>query len=105
MKAEELSIKFSNLIGDSLLTACVLVYIGPLSKQYREAVIDDCVALIDTLHLPRSTDVNSVELLSDTVTRRLWSANGLPSDSFSMESAGVVLKSKSWPLIIDPQVR
>lgn len=81
-----------------------MVYLGPFSRQYRDIAVVLWTRLLDAAHLPRSFEVTCVDLLAEPAQRRGWVANGLPSDGFSMESAGIILKANSWPLIIDPQV-
>lgn len=42
-------------------------------------------------------------MLGDPVKVRAWNIDGLPSDSFSVENAIIIFKSRRWPLCIDPQ--
>lgn len=103
-KADELAKKFSNVYGDSLLSAAAVVYLGPLSRQYRDTAMENWCRILDEARVLRSLEATCTDLLSDVVARRSWVANGLPSDTFSLEGASFVTKSTCWPLIIDPQV-
>ena len=42
-------------------------------------------------------------VLGDPVSIRSWNIFGLPSDSFSIESAIILHNARRWPLMIDPQ--
>ena len=104
-KAEELAWKFSNLIGDCLLTSAAVTYLGPFVGAYRDRAMEDWLGQLDGLGVPRSGDYSLVETLNDPVAQRSWLANYLPSDTFSIQNAVILTRSTVWPLLIDPQVR
>ncbi len=103
-RADEIEQKLACLIGDSLLGAAAVAYLGPFNVLYRDAAIDAWLQFTDELGVPRSPDFTVVDALCDAVVRRSWSANSLPTDKFSIQNAAIMLKSPVWPLIIDPQV-
>jgi dynein heavy chain len=47
---------------------------------------------------------NLAATLGDRVAVRQWQICGLPTDSFSTENGIIVMSSRQWPLLIDPQV-
>jgi hypothetical protein len=42
-------------------------------------------------------------VMSDPVTVRQWTVQGLPTDAFSVDNAVMAFRSRRWPLLIDPQ--
>ena len=42
-------------------------------------------------------------VMSDPVTVRQWTVQGLPTDAFSVDNAIMAFRSRRWPLLIDPQ--
>jgi|TARA_B110000967_G_scaffold198010_1_gene230428 dynein heavy chain len=46
-----------------------------------------------------------IRVLGEPVVIREWQIAGLPNDSFSIDNAIVMTKSRRWPLIIDPQAQ
>ena len=42
-------------------------------------------------------------LLSDPLTQRKWSLQGLPTDDVSVDNGAVVSVASRWPFLIDPQ--
>ena len=49
-----------------------------------------------------STDYSLVQTLGDPMEIRKWGISGLPSDRVSIENAIFTIKSKKWPMLIDP---
>lgn len=60
--------------------------------------MSNCVGLGINL----STDYSLVQTLGDPMEIRKWGISGLPSDRVSIENAIFTIKSKKWPMLIDP---
>ena len=53
--------------------------------------------------MPCASAFKLATVLGEPVKIRDWTIDGLPNDSFSVDNAIVMSKSRRWPLIIDPQ--
>ena len=101
----KLDIDMINLLGDILLSAGVVSYMGPFFGSYREATITtQWIPKINLLRLiPCSQDFTLKSTLGNPLLIQKWIMNGLPSDKVSVENAIIITRSSRWPLIIDPQ--
>jgi dynein heavy chain len=101
--AEELAVRYRNLTGDVLIAAGFLAYLGPFTQHYRDRMLMEWVQHCRGMAVPSSAEFALAKVLGDPVKIRQWSLAGLPNDSFSIDNAIIVDKSRRWPLLIDPQ--
>eukprot|EP01022_Parablepharisma_sp_SALTPOND_P014052 TRINITY_DN188_c0_g2_i1.p1 TRINITY_DN188_c0_g2~~TRINITY_DN188_c0_g2_i1.p1 ORF type:complete len:4549 (-),score=684.34 TRINITY_DN188_c0_g2_i1:241-13887(-) len=104
--------KLVNVVGNMMLCAGYLSYLGPFTTQYRESLLKRWIRATEEQGVPFSKDFTFEGLLGDQVLIREWNTvHGLPADKFSIEN-GIIAhhmvipptNSKGrWPLIIDPQ--
>ncbi len=104
--------KLTNVVGNMMLCAGYLSYLGPFTAQYREMLLKRWINVTSELNVPFSKDFAFESLLGDPVQIREWNnVFGLPADKFSIENAIMInlqvipptqVKGR-WPLIIDPQ--
>ena len=80
-----------------------IAYLGPFTMQFREERSDGVVATLREKNVPCSDTFKLIAVLGEPVKIREWTIDGLPNDSFSIDNAIVMSKSRRWPLIIDPQ--
>jgi dynein heavy chain len=101
----KLDIDMINLLGDILLSAGVVSYMGPFFGSYREATVaNQWIPKINALKLIScSQDFTLKAILGDPLLIQKWIMNGLPSDKVSVDNAIIITRSSRWPLIIDPQ--
>ena len=45
------------------------------------------------------------KVLEDDIKIRIWNVDGLPNDDLSIENWIIMLISRRWPLMIDPQTQ
>jgi len=92
------------LIGDSMLAASFISYIGAFSYQFRTRLWHD-VWLEDMKNkgIPMSPDVNPLYIIVSEGDIAKWKNQSLPSDQVSYENAAILSTCTRWPLIIDPQ--
>ncbi|RYE96412.1 MAG: hypothetical protein EOO41_04620, partial [Methanobacteriota archaeon] len=101
--ATSLAARQQNLLGDMLLCAGMINYMGPFNAAYRARALTEWQARIDRYHLPRSTHFTLQAALATDVDIRQWTAHQLPADGFSIDSAVIMFNAAQWPLLIDPQ--
>ena len=100
--AKLLSESLVNLVGDMVLAAGCLAYLGPFTAQFRVRIVQHWVSVCKELSIPCS-DFSLISALADPVVVRRWQIDGLPADDFSCENGLLTTLGRRWPLMIDPQ--
>jgi dynein heavy chain len=100
---EEAKQQKNYVLGDSLLSAGYLSYMGPYTTQYRQDLGHVWMEHFKELEIPYSLNFQLEKVLSSPVQIRDWGIQGLPSDQLSVENAVLVTRTRRWPLMIDPQ--
>ena len=102
--ASRLEESMKYLVGDCLIAAAFLSYMGPFLTNYRNEMVQDIwIKQINELNIPCTPKFSFSEFLSKPTAVREWNINGLPSDAFSTENGVIVTTGKRWPLMVDPQ--
>ena len=101
--AQHLKESLKNTIGDTLLSAGVISYLGPFTIDYRLNVISEWTDYCNRLHICCSETFSLITTLGEPIIIRSWNINGLPSDSYSISNGIIATNSRRWPLMIDPQ--
>lgn len=91
------------VLGDVLLSSACVAYIGCYTINYRQQIIDNWKQKCTELNIPITTNYSIVHTLCSAIQIREWSGYGLPLDNFSQENAAILVNSKRYPLLIDPQ--
>ena len=96
----------TNLIGDALLSAAFISYIGPFAKEYRDELVSSSwMPLIREVKIPMSDPGGPLQVLCTDAEIAKWNSQGLQSDQVSVENGAIVKRSSRWPLMIDPQLQ
>ncbi|KAI9349443.1 dynein heavy chain and region D6 of dynein motor-domain-containing protein [Zopfochytrium polystomum] len=103
LTVDQLDTKISNIIGDILLAAGAIAYLGPFTAEYRQALMKDWNGSLLRLKIPHSEVITLWDSLGDPVKLREWELSGLPRDGLSRDNGIIVQNSRRWPLLIDPQ--
>ncbi|XP_034845406.1 dynein heavy chain 2, axonemal [Mirounga leonina] len=94
------------LVGDCLLAAAFLSYMGPFLTNYRDEIVNQIwMKKIWELQVPCSPRFTFDNFLSNPTKVRDWNIQGLPSDAFSTENGIIVTRGNRWALMIDPQAQ
>uniref|UniRef100_A0A2K5CLM4 Dynein axonemal heavy chain 2 n=1 Tax=Aotus nancymaae TaxID=37293 RepID=A0A2K5CLM4_AOTNA len=94
------------LVGDCLLAAAFLSYMGPFLTNYRGEIVNQIwIRKIWELQVPCSPSFAIENFLSNPTKVRDWNIQGLPSDTFSTENGIIVTRGNRWALMIDPQAQ
>ena len=94
-----------NVVGDVVVSAGTVAYLGPFTSEYRAALTSTWREDLKALNVPHTEGADLVSTLSDPLELRDWQIHGLPNDAMSTENACVVKFSQRWPLFIDPQAQ
>jgi dynein heavy chain len=101
--AARLQQQYDNVVGDIVLSAGLIAYLGAFTSQYREECVEEWGTLLRSKGIACAEEFSLASTLGDAVQIRAWTINKLPNDSFSIDNAIMLYKSKRWPLMIDPQ--
>ncbi|XP_071333968.1 dynein axonemal heavy chain 2 [Trachinotus anak] len=91
------------LVGDCLLAASFLSYMGPFLSNYRDELLAIWMKEVRDLEIPCTPGFSFAVFLSKPTAVREWNIQGLPSDAFSTENGVIVTRGNRWPLVVDPQ--
>ncbi|XP_077987554.1 dynein axonemal heavy chain 3-like isoform X2 [Glandiceps talaboti] len=100
---EELTITYHNIVGDVLLSAAVVAYLGAFTLSFRQDCLKEWYIMCNDKGIPVSEEFTLMNTLGDPVKTRDWILAGLPVDNFSIDNAIIVMYANRWPLMIDPQ--
>ncbi|XP_030578556.1 dynein heavy chain 2, axonemal [Archocentrus centrarchus] len=91
------------LVGDCLLAASFLSYMGPFLSNYREELLEIWMKEVRGLGIPCTPGFSFSVFMSKPTVVRDWNIQGLPTDAFSTENGIIVTRGNRWPLMVDPQ--
>jgi dynein heavy chain len=74
-----LAIDFDNLVGDVLVSAGFVAYLGPFTPVFRQGVAEGWQTKLAELVLPCTTGCTLKTTLADPVKMRSWNIAGLPT--------------------------
>lgn len=96
-----------NLMANVIISASIVSYSGPFIIEYRRDFLKSVIQFMkeEGVHYNSADDFSLQNMLSDPLTIREWNYAGLPADDLSIDNAIITVKSKRWPLIIDPQMQ
>ena len=98
-----LSSSYDCIIGDVLIAASTIAYLGAFTSDYRQAMIEQWRGVLKQLDVQHSDSPSILHTLGDPVQIRAWNIAGLPTDAVSIENGIIMAKARRWPLMIDPQ--
>ena len=102
-KAEDLGRQYENIVGDAILSAGTIAYLGAFPMSYRQEMHDMWMQELRKANIICSTKCELIDILGDPVRIREWQVAALPNDQFSIENAIIIENARRWPLMIDPQ--
>eukprot|EP00803_Ostreobium_quekettii_P003694 evm.model.scf_198.7 EVM.evm.TU.scf_198.7 scf_198:70733-88803(+) len=105
ISANALGEVYTRLMGDMLISAGVISYVGAFTMPWRNKVSTKWVQACKQKGIPSSDTFSLVTALGDPVKIRAWGIAGLPNDIFSTENGIMVASARRWPLMIDPQTQ
>lgn len=95
--------QYDNLVGDSLIAAGSIAYLGAFTPDYRSMILKSWQEKLLEDNIPHSSNCSLRSMLSDPTQVREWQLCGLPSDSHSIENGIIMSQGRRYPLFIDPQ--
>ncbi len=100
--AEAFETQIGSVVGDCLLSAAFLSYIGYFNQTYRQLLFSTWQERLKSSHVKTKLDISLVEYLSSPSERLEWIKHNLPDDSLCQENGVILKRFHRYPLIIDP---
>jgi dynein heavy chain, axonemal len=100
---DSLSISYENLLGDCLVSAGTISYLGAFTPDYRQRIVTLWCEKLVSFGIPHTSSCNIRSTLSDAVAIRQWQICSLPQDTHSIENGIIMSQGRRYPLFIDPQ--
>jgi dynein heavy chain len=101
--AEALAVDLTNLVGNMVLSAGCVAYLGAFTMEYRGYMAGLWVKTCNEKRIPVDPKFSLEKTLANPVLVREWNILGLPADEFSTENGMFATIGRRWPLMIDPQ--
>ena len=108
---ETLKQQEKTLVGDVLMVASFISYLGYFTRPYRVELLENkWLPHAKKLKIPvpmsfTSENISILSLLTDDAIIAVWNNEGLPIDSMSTENAMILTHCVKWPLMVDPQLQ
>jgi len=99
----ELQKDYENILGDMLVCAGIIAYLGVFPARYRNPTIKKWLEECVNANIKVSENFSLEKCLGEPVVIHEWVLNALPTDSFSKENALIAMRSRRWPLMVDPE--
>jgi dynein heavy chain 1 len=87
--------QISTVVGDCLLSAAFLAYIGYYDQTWREMLLARWQERLHQVRVPCKEDLNLIEYLSTPGQRLEWQSNSLPVDDLAVQNALLINRFKS----------
>ena len=106
VEVERLRSVEKTLVGDVLLGAAFVSYIGAFGSAFRKRLTTDFwIADLVRREIPMTPGIEPLDLLTNDSQKAQWQNEGLPADRISIENGAIITNCNRWPLVIDPQLR
>jgi dynein heavy chain len=96
---------YDDLVGDVLVSAGFIAYLGPFTPTFRREIASTWQDLLVELKIPHTKGCDLQMTLADPVKIRAWNIAGLPTDACSTENGIIMSEGRRWPLLMDPQTQ
>lgn len=104
-QSKEFKAQLGRLVGDVLLATGFLSYCGPYNQEFRANLVTIWMEILETKEIPYTVKLNITNMLVENSTISEWTLQGLPNDELSVQNALIATKSRSYPLLVDPQAQ
>jgi dynein heavy chain, axonemal len=94
----------TTLIGDCMLAAGFVSYVGAFDQENRN-ILWKTVWTPDLVEkqIPLTPSIDPLAMLTNDGNNAKMISEGLPADRISIENGAIITNCKRWPLLIDPQ--
>jgi len=101
---ERLNGQQTRLVGDCLLAAAFLSYLGPFTFDYRQTLLQgDWAKDVAAKGIPATAPFSLEDLMTTEAGVQRWVSEGLPADEHSVMNGILTTRASRFPLCVDPQ--
>jgi dynein heavy chain len=94
------------LVGDCVMAAAFLSYLGPFTFQYRQKLLGESWGPdIVEKKIPATNPFSVREMLTTDATVKQWNGEKLPGDDHSVQNGILTTQASRFPLCVDPQTQ
>jgi len=94
------------LVGDVMLSAAFVSYIGAFNQSFRAKLWKDTwTPDLGEKQIPLTEGVDPLFVLATDSDFAKWKNEGLAADRISLENGAILTQCSRWPLMIDPQLQ
>lgn len=103
-QSKEFQKRMETIVGDVLLSAAFMTYIGQFDEYHRERLMKRWITIIgeERYHIRHTQGLSLIEYLSKPNERARWHNNNLPQDELCLQNTIILKRFNRYPLIIDP---
>ena len=94
--------QISTIVGDALVSAAFIAYIGYFNQSYRALLVEKWTERLKKVGVPTRDNLSIINYLSHPSQRLDWISHDLPEDDLCVENAIMMQRFNRYPLIIDP---
>jgi len=94
---------YEKLVGDCLLAAGFMSFLGPYPNDYRIEIYQELSDYVRDAKVDRDPDFKFAGFMASDAQVREWQLKELPTDDFSTQNAVLITKAVKWCTNIDPQ--
>merc|ERR1711871_537589 len=103
---EVLKTSTTTMIGDCMVAAGFVSYVGAFDQANREALWKSTwLPDLTERGIPLTEGGDPLSILTNDGKNAKMISDGLPADRISIENGSVISNCKRWPLLIDPQTQ
>ncbi|EFJ51362.1 dynein heavy chain [Volvox carteri f. nagariensis] len=95
--------RHAEVLGEVLLSAAYIAYLGPVTGTVRMHVEDDWHDLLRKAGVVSPRPFRLADVLASTAQQDTWRDSQLPHSRTALENAGIMAACGSWVLLHDPQ--
>ncbi|KAF4030914.1 Dynein heavy chain C-terminal domain [Phytophthora infestans] len=94
------------VVGNSLLAAAFVSYIGAFDQAVRKELWQQTwFPDLMSKGIPITEGIDPLSMLTTEGKNAKMMSEGLPADRISIENGAIITSCKRWPLVIDPQLQ
>ena len=102
---QDLTVAVDNCIGDILISAGFISYLGPFTAEFRTEIGDSWRERLIEFKIQHTEGCDITQTLVEPVKLRIWQMYGLPTDPLSTQNGIMLDRARRWSLFIDPRGR
>jgi hypothetical protein len=101
-KNSKLEERSQNVIGNSIMAANIIEYLGPLELDLRQRLKQNWAAILINNKVPLNKDFQLDRFLGNKVEINNWTISGLPSSEINFENGLMLKHNHKVKLVYDP---